>query len=50
MRFLISEVPLYPLGVLGLVPGLPKERVLIDNLLVRIHFNIEMVRWTGLVP
>jgi len=25
-------------------------RVLIDNLLVRIHFIIVMIRWTGLAP
>ena len=42
--------------------GLPKDDVggvvwhgreldfFIDNLLVRIHFIIEMIRWTGLVP
>ena len=27
-----------------------RERVLIDNLLVRIHFIIVMIRWTGLAP
>ena len=26
------------------------ERILIDNLLVRIHFIIAMIRWTGLAP
>ena len=32
-------------------PTLPAERdFLIDNLLVRIHFIIEMIRWTGLAP
>ena len=30
---------------------LPTEReLLIDNLLVRIHFIILMIRWTGLAP
>ena len=29
----------------------PKEReFFIDNLLVRIHFIVEMIRWTGLAP
>ena len=27
-----------------------RERVLFDNLLVRIHFIIVMIRWTGLAP
>ena len=27
-----------------------RERVLIDNLLVQIHFIIVMIRWTGLAP
>jgi len=27
-----------------------RERVLIDNLLVRIHNIIVMIRWTGLAP
>ena len=31
--------------------SLPKERqFFIDNLLVRIHFIIEMIKWTGLAP
>ena len=29
---------------------LERERVLIDNLLVRIHFIIVVIRWTGLAP
>jgi len=33
------------------VPCLPPERgFYIDNLLVRIHLIIEMIRWTGLAP
>ena len=33
------------------VPCLPPERdFYVDNLLVRIHFIIEMIRWTGLAP
>jgi len=28
----------------------PKRQFLIDNLLVRIHFIIVMIRWTGLAP
>ena len=34
-----------------LVYGVQKQEVLerfIDNLLVRIHFSIDMIRWTGL--
>jgi len=27
-----------------------RERCFIDNLLVRIHFIIAMIRWTGLAP
>ena len=30
------------------VPGLPEREFFIDNLLVRIRFIIEMIRWTGL--
>ena len=33
----------------GPPPGLSPKRV-IDNLLVRIHFIIAMIRWTGLAP
>jgi len=28
----------------------PEREFFIDNLLVRIHFTIVMVRWTGLAP
>ena len=28
----------------------PEIEFFIDNLLVRIHFIIEMIRWTGLAP
>ena len=32
-------------------PGTGREReFFIDNLLARIHFIIEMIRWTGLAP
>jgi len=31
-------------------PHLPRERVFIDNLLVRIHVIIVMIRWIGLAP
>jgi len=30
--------------------GGPERELFIDNLLVRIHFIIEMIRWTGLAP
>jgi len=29
---------------------LPERDFLIDNLLVRVHFIIVMIRWTGLAP
>jgi len=29
---------------------IPKREFVIDNLLVRIHFIIVMIRWTGLAP
>ena len=32
------------------VGHLPGEEFFIDNLLVRIHFIIVMIRWTGLAP
>jgi len=32
------------------VQGFRKREVLIDNLLVRIHFIFEMIGWTGLAP
>ena len=34
----------------GFVPGVPEGDFFIDNLLVRIHFIIVMIRWTGLAP
>ena len=30
--------------------GMPEREFVIDNLLVRIHFIIEMIKWTGLAP
>jgi len=43
LRVLRSSWPVFPSSV--------RERELcIDNLLVRIHFNIVMIRWTGLAP
>ena len=30
--------------------GTPEREFFIDNLLVRIHFIIVMIRWTGLAP
>ena len=53
----MSEVPLYlegaegeaAVGVPFLAPALQRE-LFIDNLLVRIHFIIVMIRWTGLAP
>jgi len=29
---------------------MPERELFIDNLLVRIHFGIVMIRWTGLAP
>jgi len=31
-------------------PGFQEREFFIDNLLVRIHFVIVMIRWTGLAP
>ena len=31
-------------------PPLPEREFFVDNLLVRIHFIIVMIRWTGLAP
>ena len=57
----MSEVPLYEdwrylgwsvrrgSGAAG-ASDLPREWHFIDNLLVRIHFIIVMIRWTGLAP
>ena len=44
-----------PRGAFLLVPAPrptppPKREFFIDNLLVRIHFIIVMIRWTGLAP
>ena len=62
MRFLTSEVPLHDSGDAGadlggeegrgVVDSFPqREReFFIDDLLVRIHFIIEMIWWTGLAP
>jgi len=42
----MSSFPFTSLGTCG-----PTERLLfIANLLVRIHFVIEMIKWTGLAP
>ena len=35
---------------LALAPLLGEREFFIDNLLVRIHFIIEMITWTGLAP
>ena len=42
--FLVSKVPLCRAS------ESVRERKVIDNLLVRIHFIIEMIWWTGLAP
>jgi len=47
-RFLMSEVPRYDTPQ---VPSRLLEReFFIDNLLVRIHYIIVMIKWTGLAP
>ena len=52
----MSEVPLYPKWPVREVHPLLVEHscrdrdFFIDNLLVRVHFIIEMIRWTGLAP
>ena len=49
---LMSEVPLYHIksdNVLLSTDG-PHPHFFIDNVMVRIHFIIEMIWWTGLAP
>jgi hypothetical protein len=51
----MSEVPLYvghaaPDYGLTAPSRFPEREFFIDNLLVRIHFIIEMIWWTGLAP
>jgi len=60
----MSEVPVYGMQYgrvaqntrirlapeLGRQPLLPERDFFIDNLLVRIHFIIVMIRWAGLAP
>ena len=36
--------------MIGTRSGMPEREFFIDNLLVRIHFIIVMIRWTGLAP
>jgi len=36
--------------VLGILLKVPEREFFIDSLLVRIHFIIVMIRWTGLAP
>ena len=52
MRLLLSEVPMYTAKRLGeTCPDCIGEReFFINNLLVRIHFIIVIIRWTGLAP
>ena len=40
----------YPLCSAGHSVDYREREFFIDNLLVRIHFIIEMIRWTGLAP
>ena len=51
----MSEVPLYatsnihpPLTFTNIYPQHPEREFFIDNRLVRTHFIIVMIRWTGL--
>ena len=46
--FLLSEVPLQVARMSKLAAGLVEKELFIDNLLVRIHFVIEIIWWTGL--
>ena len=49
--FLMSEVPLYFNCCTAALDTPAQEReFFFDNLLVRIHFIIVMIRWTGLAP
>ena len=47
-RALKSEALLFAVAMLSTCPE--RERIFIDNLLVRNHFIIVMIRWTGLAP
>ena len=47
----MGEVPLYGNGEEVHKSKLrPEREFFIDNLLVRVHFIIVMIRWTGLAP
>ena len=54
MIYIYIHIYRYPVQVKQLVemfPMLDSEReFFVDNLLVRIHFIIVMIRWTGLAP
>ena len=51
LEHLRAEKSLDALGARLRLARLPSERdFFIDNLLVRIHFIVVMIRWTGLAP
>ena len=51
---MVWRIRLLPPSTLSVVccsrPNLTEREFFIVNLLVRIHFIIEMIRWTGLAP
>ena len=53
-RFLMSEVPLHRADggahTAAVSVGSSEREFFIDNLLVRIHFIIVLIWWTGLAP
>ena len=46
--YLATNVPPHRQSIVGL--NVKEREFFIDNLLVRIHFIIVMIRWTGLAP
>ena len=48
----VGKAPVFRGAQFGVHPFLPSDReeFFIENLLVRIHFIVVMIRWTGLAP
>ena len=49
-RFLMSEVPLHPVGHVTTGFFCRKRELFVDNLLVRIHSIMAIISWTDLAP
>jgi len=50
VRHFKAALAAFPRGVQNQPQGLAEREFFIDNLLVRTHFIIVMIRWTGLAP